>query len=200
MALHHTVLSHESQEAFDAIFENIAAEFEPATDSEEFLALTMAQARWRLARLRRAETAALESILNPMDAQPDPADPHVYLAAALTDGAKDKFSAIQRYIQIAERCYYKARKELLDAQKARAKSKSTPRPAVQPQSPYPDPTDPDVPLEDIDPEIAADLAFFESIIAPPTNRRSPASEFHYAATAGAGAAHATAKANDSPTL
>jgi xanthine/CO dehydrogenase XdhC/CoxF family maturation factor len=54
-----SVLTHESQSEFDALLASLRAEFSPATQNDQFLVGEMAQSRWKMRRIDRLETLAL---------------------------------------------------------------------------------------------------------------------------------------------
>ena len=55
------VLPDEDKEAFRDLYGSLAAEHQPATQTEEALVLDMAEALWRMRRLRRVETGVFRS-------------------------------------------------------------------------------------------------------------------------------------------
>src|SRR4051794_4000748 len=58
-----TVLAHEDQDEFDILLVCLRDEMKPADEHESFLLGQMAQARWRLARIQRLETALFDQML-----------------------------------------------------------------------------------------------------------------------------------------
>jgi hypothetical protein len=102
------VLPNENQQEFDELIAEYHGAFAPATTHERFLVEEMAQSRWRLARIRRLETAVVEQMV----AAADPADADAVLAAALIGNTAGPFKTLQRYAAAAERSYYRALKQL----------------------------------------------------------------------------------------
>ena len=83
----------------------IAAEFQPQTSHESFLVEQMADARSRLAQLRRVSASLLDALVE------NPA------------GSPDALCQIERLATAAERAYRNAYCDLLAARKARAQAK-----------------------------------------------------------------------------
>ena len=111
----HVVLAHEDLLDFEVVMRRYLLDFQPGDTHERFLVELMAQARWRLARFRRLETAALDSLLGAAD----PSAPDTRLAQSLTGKEGDPMAKIERYAAAAERSYHKACRELSEAKKAR---------------------------------------------------------------------------------
>jgi hypothetical protein len=109
------VLSHEDQDEFDVLLARLRDEFQPASEHEQFLVEQMAQARWRLSRARRLETAMFEQMLKGVI----PADDDQRIAAKLLNGGDRALGTMQRYATAAERSYYKAHAELLKSRQIR---------------------------------------------------------------------------------
>jgi hypothetical protein len=103
------VLSSEDQGAFDALVESLTSEFQPQGEHEQFLVRQMAEARWRLARIRLIETAAFDLLLG----AETPQTPYSRIAEAMVAKGGDLLSKLERYASAAERSYYKAHKELM---------------------------------------------------------------------------------------
>jgi hypothetical protein len=102
------VLSSEDRVAFDALVENLVSEFQPHGEHESFLIRQMAEARWRLARIRLIETAAFDLLVG----EPAPENPYARIAEKMIANGGDVLSKLERYASAAERSYYKAHKEL----------------------------------------------------------------------------------------
>ncbi len=101
------VLPHENQEEFDRLLADYRRTFPAANVHEEFLVEEMAQARWRIARVRRLEAEVVRAIAGDDSGNPDRA-----LAQALIGNSADAFKTLQRYAASAERSYYRAHKQL----------------------------------------------------------------------------------------
>ena len=104
LAGHHVVLAHEDSAEFDQFSDELTRELYPGSPHESSLLTIMAQSRWRLARLRRLETAALNSVLGSAGLE----DPDAKLAQSLIGHDGDPLAKIERYAAAAERSYYKA--------------------------------------------------------------------------------------------
>lgn len=117
------VLACEDHAAFDTLVAGLISEFHPDGEHETFLVCQMAAARWRLARIRRIETASFNLMLG--DA--DPEHPDTRLAQALLDHG-DALSKLERYAAAAERSYYKAHQQLLASTKARQAAQAAAKP------------------------------------------------------------------------
>jgi hypothetical protein len=114
------VLSSEDQGAFDALVENLNSEFQPHGEHEQFLVQQMAEARWRLARIRLIETAAFDLLLG----SETPQTPYSRIAEAMVGKGGDLLSKLERYASAAERSYYKAHKELMVSAAPRRKQQA----------------------------------------------------------------------------
>jgi hypothetical protein len=159
------VLPHESQDEFDELLAGYHRTFVPATPHEQFLVEEIAQSRWRLARIRRIETAAIQQMLDAAGSS----DGDAVLAAALLDNTAGAFKTLQRYAAAAERSYYRALKQLQDARPQDAAPTEKPKlrnepnfTAVSPEHPAdkrtcPPPEDPPSPIR----------------VSEPNNRQAP---------------------------
>lgn len=92
-----SVLASESQAEFDQLLAAYTQEFQPSGPHQSFLVAQLAQSRWRLARIDRLETEALDS-----------GDPGSVPAS---------LNLFSRYRSAAERSYHKAHRELMDARR-----------------------------------------------------------------------------------
>ena len=110
------VLSHENQSEFNLILEHLIEEFQAETEHERFLVEQMAQARWRISRIDRIETAAFDQMTKGGDPQLDP-DGRI-AAHMLTNGAAI-LSSLQRYRTAAQNSYAKCYKLLCDSRAVR---------------------------------------------------------------------------------
>ena len=99
-----TVLPHENREEFEPVAAAIRDEFKPEGENENFLVGEMIQARSKLLRLQRLESAAHEQILTEPGSAGDP-DSRILVALAKSGNVLDK---LDRYAAAARRCYYKA--------------------------------------------------------------------------------------------
>jgi hypothetical protein len=105
-----SVLAHESQSEFDALLASLRAEFSPATENDQFLVGEMAQSRWKMQRIDRLETRALDLIVLGDDASDNSPDGRI--VAALSKNGRDPLPLLNRYRTTAERSYYKALNQL----------------------------------------------------------------------------------------
>jgi hypothetical protein len=103
------VLPDENQQDFDELVAEYNRTFAPATTHERFLVEEMVQSRWRLARVRRLETAVIEQMIGPGD----PADADFQLANAFINNTAGPLIVLQRYAAAAERTGYRALQQLL---------------------------------------------------------------------------------------
>ena len=115
-----TVLPHENREEFETLAAAIRDEFKPQGDSENFLIGEMIQARCKLLRLQRLESAAHEQILTEPGSAGDP-DARILDAMGKSGNLLDK---LERYAASARRCYYKALHELQVARKAKIQNEA----------------------------------------------------------------------------
>ena len=110
------VLDNEDQGEFDRLLASLRREFAPGTEHESFLVEQMAQSRWRLARIRRIETAVLDRMME-NGIETDDLDRRI--AAKFLLSGEQSLTALHRYASAAERSYYKAHKELMAARTPR---------------------------------------------------------------------------------
>ncbi len=117
-----TVLRHEDQTGFDGLLASYREEFHPETPHECFLIELMAQARWRIARLQRIESATLDSLVSPAA---DPKNsPEELIARKFGNGAGSTLAMLQRMISASERSYFKARAELMQYRQMRNEART----------------------------------------------------------------------------
>jgi hypothetical protein len=102
LAAREALLECEDAQAFTQHMESFANEYRPQTEIEEFYVTQMAEAAWRLRRVRKFESAAL-------DGSPDPS----------SDETVDKLLKLSRYEAAIERSYYRALRELRSLYKER---------------------------------------------------------------------------------
>jgi hypothetical protein len=105
-----SVLAHESQSEFEALLASLRAEFSPATENGQVLVGEIAQSRWKMQRIDRLETLALDLIVLG-DESPDNS-PDGRIVAALSRNGRDPLPLLNRYGTTAERSYYKALNQL----------------------------------------------------------------------------------------
>jgi hypothetical protein len=117
------VLASEDQAAFNSLVENLLAEFQPHGVHESFLVRQMAEARWRLARIRLIETAAFDILAG----EPAPETPYARIAEKMIANGGDVLAKLERYASAAERSYYKAHKELMASVTPRRKEQQAER-------------------------------------------------------------------------
>jgi hypothetical protein len=112
------VLPNEDQQAFDESVAGFQRDFQPTNSYEQFLVEEMAQARWRVARIRRFETAVIEQMLGVAD----PADTDVRIASRFLRKTADPLLVLQRHAAAAERSGRHALKQLLALRKLEAQA------------------------------------------------------------------------------
>lgn len=117
------VLASEDQTAFNSLIENLLSEFQPHGEHESFLVQQMAEARWRLTRIRRIETAAFDLLVG----EPAPENPYARIAEKMIANGGDVLARLERYASAAERSYYKAHKELMASVLPRRKEQQAER-------------------------------------------------------------------------
>ena len=115
-----TVLPHENREEFETLAAAIRDEFKPQGENENFLIGEMIQARCKLLRLQRLESAAQEQILTEPGSAGDP-DARILDAMGKSGNLLDK---LERYAASARRCYYKALHELQTARKTKMQNEA----------------------------------------------------------------------------
>jgi hypothetical protein len=113
------VFPHEDQQAFDRLIDNYRKELSPHSEHETFLVEEMAQARWKLARMRRLESALVERLTCPGDSD---LSPDAIVVSSMLASKTDAFAALQRYSAAAQRAYHRAYKELKDGRASREKA------------------------------------------------------------------------------
>ena len=111
------VLSYENRDEFNTLVENYSTEFAPQTKHEEYLVSQMAGARWRLDRVQRIETAAIDLIL--VGSDETTASPDHKLAQRMLAAPGDPLPRLERYRASIERSYHRAVKEFRMAEKYR---------------------------------------------------------------------------------
>jgi hypothetical protein len=95
---------HEDREEFNGLVADLHGEYQPATHTEQMLLEKMILHQWNSLRAFRLQSMSLKFALE----QDDSITPDLAL--------------LMRYHQSSDRCFYKARHELLTAQKERKKS------------------------------------------------------------------------------
>lgn len=103
---HFAILPNEDPAQYDQLHQSLTAEFEPTTDHERFLVELMAKSKFKLYRIERLESAALDEILADPTAGPD-----AQILTTLKAG-NNVLDKLHRYQAAAERSYYKAHREL----------------------------------------------------------------------------------------
>ncbi len=122
-------IAGEEREQFNLLLADLHNEFQPATASEQILLEKMAQNQWLSLRAWRLQSVALNA----------PAAPG-YMPQDL--------GLLIRYHQSSDRGFYKARTELINAQKERKKSQigfespNAGQPAAESPDPIPNPPEP----------------------------------------------------------
>ncbi|MGA2184747.1 MAG: hypothetical protein ABSH47_17135 [Bryobacteraceae bacterium] len=102
------VFPNENQQEFDELVAEYHRTFAPTAIHEQFFVEEMAQARWRLARFRRLETAVIDQMIGLANA----ADGDFILAAAFINNTAGPIKTLQRCAADAERSYYRALRQL----------------------------------------------------------------------------------------
>jgi hypothetical protein len=128
------VLANENQQEFDELIADYQRTFAPTNSYESFLVEEMAQARWRLARVRRLEAALIDQMTEAAGS----GDSDAALVAALLNNAAGPFLALQRHAAAAERSNDRALRQLLALRRQEAKPA---REAPQQNEPKSTPTD-----------------------------------------------------------
>jgi hypothetical protein len=106
---HFAVLPHEDLAAFYQVQAGYRKTFKPTNDHEDFLVETMVESRWKLARLKRMESALVQQMAGQ---DTEHSNPDAVVAAAMLAGNANAYASLQRYQAAAERSYYKAKQEL----------------------------------------------------------------------------------------
>jgi signal transduction histidine kinase len=115
------ILAHEDRVEFHALLDQYRAEFKPRSADEGFLVEQMAQSRWTLARARRIESHLLDQLAGaPLKAN----EPDARIAAELIARSGAALATVQRYATTAERAYFRARRELLQARSSELRNKA----------------------------------------------------------------------------
>ena len=102
------VLPNESQEEFDRVLADYQRTFAPIGEHELFLVEEMVESRWRLARVRRLESALVEQMCTAADSN----DADLMLVTALLNNTAGPFKTLQRYAAESTRAYYRALRQL----------------------------------------------------------------------------------------
>jgi hypothetical protein len=116
-----TVLAHEDLAEFRSLLDQYRAEFAPASAHEEFLVEEMAQSRWTLARSRRIQTHVLNQVAG---AEPESDNPDARLAACIVSKSPNPIAAAERYVGAAERAYFRAHRELIQARERQERNEA----------------------------------------------------------------------------
>jgi hypothetical protein len=88
----------------------------------------MVESRWKLARLKRMESALVQQMAGQ---DTEHSNPDAVVAAAMLAGNANAYASLQRYQAAAERSYYKAKKEL-DRERAQTAKSDVPKPPIRP--------------------------------------------------------------------
>jgi hypothetical protein len=114
------VLASEHQAEYDQLRAGIFDSWRPASDQERQLTELLAQAQWRLLRLRCTETAFLDQCINEILEENPELDPDQAMALVFSSPVHSKrLSLFLRYQSAIERAYNKAFADLEKAQKMR---------------------------------------------------------------------------------
>ncbi len=116
------ILAHEDRAEFQQLLNEYRAQFKPKSSDEIFLLEQMAQARWTLARARRIEAHLLNALAG---FELPGGDPDARIAAQLDEKSSSALSTVERYATTAERSYFRARRELIQARSREMRNKAT---------------------------------------------------------------------------
>jgi hypothetical protein len=112
------VLPQENADEFQQLQTDYFDQFSPQNPHESFLVEQMIHARWRIARIQRLELRLLSDAASEAaaeEAEADPADADAAILDHMHHKGVDLPTALQRYLNSAERSYYKAHHELTAA-------------------------------------------------------------------------------------
>ncbi len=115
------VLAHEDQAEFDALLAAYKSEFAPQTEHERFLVQQLTQARWKMSRIERYESLALDQMLS---GEIDETNPEASLVAKMAEKTKDLIAALHRYAVSAGRSYHRAASELMQGRARESRNQS----------------------------------------------------------------------------
>ncbi len=115
-----TVLPHEDGVAFAELNDELTLEFKPVTCHQKFLLKQMVENRWRLDRVRRYETIALELLLGAVDET----NPEAVIVERMSAKTNNIFDLLRRYANDAERSYYRAHSALVKDLALQAQNKA----------------------------------------------------------------------------
>jgi hypothetical protein len=113
------VLAREDAADFDRMLETYVREFAPSSEHQHFLVRQMVEARWRLERIRRVETALLDQMLTGAFR----VDTFGRIAQTMQQRG-DAQAKLERYATAAERAYYRAHRELMTERKLQAREQA----------------------------------------------------------------------------
>ena len=101
------VLSHEDQEEFDRLVQEMRAYHRPRDIHQRLLVDHMAKTQWLLARAQRLQAVAYDLL-----AGVENDDPDIAIVNAMRAANPDIIGRLERYAANAERSFYKAHREL----------------------------------------------------------------------------------------
>jgi len=139
------VLPGEHKAEFQALFDSLADEHQPATPTEEILVGQLAMATWRLRRLYQMEAGYFSTrLLDTKDhAERHYSNPsHSQRLGVLIDQSDDAWVKFSRYQGRLERSFYKALQELQrlrSLRQANVKNQTQSKASTQPPTPEPAP-------------------------------------------------------------
>ncbi|MBL8176540.1 MAG: hypothetical protein JNK48_17825 [Bryobacterales bacterium] len=138
------VLTNESQEMFDHLLRELTEEYKPVGPTEHQFVEDMANARWKMRRLRNMDAAAIDTDMfvhrGSFDKcfQPnDPAMRHHDAATSLNSSAKGLLDFYDRSLSRLHRIYRNSLADLQKLQARRLAQPPQPQPQAQPQQPAP---------------------------------------------------------------
>jgi hypothetical protein len=102
------VLTHEDQEEFDQLVEDLRACHRPRDIHQRLLVDQMAKSQWLLARAQRLQAVAYDLLAGVQNE----ADPDTAIVIAMRASNADIIGRLERYAASAERSFYKAHREL----------------------------------------------------------------------------------------
>jgi hypothetical protein len=109
------VLAYEDRDAYRQLAESLRAELNPEDEHQKFLVTQIVDAQWRIARIRRLESAYFE--LCAELTVPEAEGPEHRIVRAMMDRKGDPLAILRRHETALEGTYHRCHKELREAQK-----------------------------------------------------------------------------------
>jgi hypothetical protein len=110
------VLAHEDKGAYERLWAAMRSEWAPAGEHQNFLLSQMVDARWRLERIQRLETAYFDLCVDPAA---EGSGEHAIVRSMLNRKG-DPLALFRRHESALERTYHRCVKELREAQERAA--------------------------------------------------------------------------------